>query len=38
MLRTLMAWWREERQVCATVRPPTREAEDGRRLNEEESN
>lgn len=32
MLRTLMAWVRGERQVCAMVRPPTREAEDARRL------
>ncbi len=35
MLRTLMAWSRGERQVCAMVRPPTREAEDTRRLNRE---
>jgi transposase len=35
MLRTLMAWGRGERQVCAMVRPPTREAEDARRLNRE---
>jgi transposase len=35
MLRTLMAWARGERQVCAMVRPPTREAEDARRLNRE---
>jgi len=35
MLRTLMAWWRGERQVCAMVRPPTREAEDTRRINRE---
>jgi len=32
MLRTLMAWARGERQVCAMVRPPSREAEDARRL------
>jgi transposase len=35
MLRTLMAWSRGERQVCAMVRPPSREAEDARRLNRE---
>jgi len=35
MLRTLMAWARGERQVCAMVRPPTREAEDARRLGRE---
>ena len=35
MLRTLMAWGRGERQVCAMVRPPSREAEDARRLNRE---
>ena len=35
MLRTLMAWARGERQVCAMVRPPTREAEDARRVNRE---
>lgn len=35
MLRTLMAWGRGERQVCSMVRPPTREAEDTRRLNRE---
>jgi transposase len=35
MLRTLMAWMRGERQVCAMVRPPSREAEDARRLNRE---
>lgn len=35
MLRTLMAWWRGERQVCAMVRAPTREAEDARRLGRE---
>jgi transposase len=35
MLRTLMAWARGERQVCAMVHPPTREAEDARRLNRE---
>ena len=35
MLRTLMAWSRGERQVCSMVRPPTREAEDARRLNRE---
>jgi len=32
MLRTLVAWWRGERQVCAMVRPPSREAENARRL------
>jgi transposase len=32
MLRTLLAWARGERQVCSMVRPPTREAEDARRL------
>ena len=35
MLRTLMAWSRGERQVCAMVRPPSREAEDARRLGRE---
>jgi transposase len=35
MLRTLMAWHRGERQVCAMVRPPSREAEDARRLSRE---
>jgi transposase len=35
MLRTLMAWSRGERQVCAMVRPPSRDAEDARRLNRE---
>ena len=35
MLRTLMAWSRGERQVCAMVHPPTREAEDARRLTRE---
>ena len=35
MLRTLMAWSRGERQVCAIVRPPSREAEDARRLTRE---
>jgi transposase len=35
MLRTLMAWSRGERQVCSMVRPPTREAEDARRLTRE---
>ncbi len=35
MLRTLMAWARGERQVCAMVRPPSRDAEDARRLNRE---
>ena len=35
MLRTLMAWSRGERQVCAMVRPPSREAEDARRLTRE---
>jgi transposase len=35
MLRTLMAWSRGERQVCSMVRPPTRAAEDARRLTRE---
>jgi transposase len=35
MLRTLMAWARGERQVCSMVRPPSREAEDARRLGRE---
>jgi transposase len=35
LLRTLMAWSRGERQVCSMVRPPTREAEDARRLTRE---
>jgi transposase len=35
MLRMLMAWARGERQVCAMVRPPSREAEDARRLGRE---
>jgi transposase len=35
MLRTLMAWARGERQVCSMVHPPTREAEDARRLTRE---
>ena len=35
MLRTLMAWARGERQVCAMVRPPSRAAEDARRLGRE---
>ena len=35
MLRTLMAWSRGERQVCAMVRPPSRETEDARRLSRE---
>jgi transposase len=35
MLRTLMAWARGERQVCAMVRPLTRETEDARRLTRE---
>ena len=35
MLRTLMAWSRGERQVCAMVRAPSCEAEDARRLNRE---
>jgi transposase len=35
MLRTLMAWARGERQVCSMVRPPTRTAEDARRLGRE---
>jgi transposase len=35
LLRTLMAWSRGERQVCAMVQPPTPEAEDRRRLSRE---
>ena len=35
LLRTLMAFARGERQVCSMVRPPSREAEDARRLNRE---
>ncbi|MBV8868530.1 MAG: IS110 family transposase [Acetobacteraceae bacterium] len=35
LLRALMAWSRGERQVCSMVRPPTREAEDARRLTRE---
>lgn len=35
MPRTLMAWARGERQVCAMVRPPSREAEAARRLGRE---
>jgi transposase len=35
LLRTLMAFARGERQVCSMVRPPTREAEDARRLTRE---
>jgi transposase len=35
LLRTLMAFARGERQVCSMVRPPSREAEDVRRLNRE---
>ncbi len=35
LLRTLMAFARGERQVCAMVRPPTPEAEDARRLTRE---
>ena len=35
MLRSLMAWGRGERQVCSMVRPPTRAAEDTRRLSRE---
>jgi transposase len=35
LLRTLMAFARGERRVCAMVRPPTREAEDARRLTRE---
>ena len=35
LLRTLMAFLRGERQVCSMVRPPTREAEDARRLTRE---
>jgi transposase len=35
LLRTLMAWSRGERQVCAMVPPPSPEAEDRRRLSRE---
>jgi transposase len=35
LLRALMAFLRGERQVCSMVRPPTREAEDARRLTRE---
>src|SRR5919206_4515589 len=35
LLRALMAFARGERQVCSMVRPPTREAEDTRRLTRE---
>jgi transposase len=35
LLRALMAFARGERRVCAMVRPPTREAEDARRLTRE---
>jgi transposase len=35
LLRTLMAWSRGERQVCAMVQPPSSEAEDRRRLSRE---
>jgi transposase len=35
MLRTVMACARGERQVCSKVRPPTREAEDARRISRE---
>jgi transposase len=35
LLRTLMAFARGERQVCSMLRPPTREAEDARRLTRE---
>jgi transposase len=35
LLRTLMAYGRGERQVCSMVRPPTREAEDARRMTRE---
>jgi transposase len=35
LLRALMAVARGERQVCSMVRPPTREAEDARRLTRE---
>jgi transposase len=35
LLRTLMAFARGERRVCAMLRPPTREAEDARRLTRE---
>ena len=35
LVRTLLAWARGERQVCAMVRPPSVEAEDRRRLSRE---
>jgi transposase len=35
LLRALMAFARGERQVCSMLRPPTREAEDARRLTRE---
>jgi transposase len=35
LLRTLMAWARGERRVCAMVRPPSPEDEDRRRLSRE---
>src|SRR5918911_2509672 len=35
LLRTLMAWARGERRVCAMVRPPSPEEEDHRRLSRE---
>lgn len=35
MLRTLMAYWRGERQVCSMVRVPSREQEDARRPHRE---
>jgi transposase len=35
LLRTLMAWFRGERQVCSMVQPPSPEAEDRRRLSRE---
>jgi transposase len=35
LLRALMAFARGERRVCAMVRPPSREAEDARRLTRE---
>jgi transposase len=35
LVRTLLAWARGERRVCAMVRPPSVEAEDRRRLTRE---
>ena len=35
LLRTLMAFCRGERKVCSMVRPPTRDAEDARRMTRE---